>query len=109
MHFRLQYVAKDDKGKIIDRDYKKTAASIGFTVDKVRGDDLTNFPIEVARLRSVFYFLFVVVASTAGYGWAIQSRTHLSVPLIMQFLCGLATTGAFNVPDPFPHILSVMD
>jgi hypothetical protein len=35
--------------------------------------------------------------STLGYGWALQVRAHLSVPLIMQFHVGLAVTGVFNV------------
>lgn len=41
-------------GKLIDRDYRKVAQKHGFPVDKVGGDDLTIFPIEEARLRSIF-------------------------------------------------------
>ncbi|KAI4151127.1 MAG: hypothetical protein L6R39_002109 [Caloplaca ligustica] len=42
--------------KVMDHDYKNTAAANGFTVDKTTGDDLTNFPIEKARLRSIWYY-----------------------------------------------------
>jgi predicted MFS family arabinose efflux permease len=84
-------------GRITDYDYRKTALAHGFTIDKVSGDKLVEFPIEKARLRSVWYYIFVSSTSTLGYGWALQTRAHLSVPLIMQFLIGLAVTGIFNV------------
>ncbi|KAL8785849.1 MAG: hypothetical protein Q9195_008473 [Heterodermia aff. obscurata] len=84
-------------GKIIDRDYKKTATSMGITIDRVRGDDIGKFPIERARLRSIWYFIAISTACTIGYGWTLQSTTHVAVPLILQFLCGLTVTGTFNV------------
>lgn len=40
-------------GKVMNRDYRVVAAQHGITVDKARGDDLTKFPIEKARFRSV--------------------------------------------------------
>ncbi|KAL8769895.1 MAG: hypothetical protein Q9194_005324, partial [Teloschistes cf. exilis] len=40
-------------GKVMNHDYKKTAAAVDFTVDKIKGDDLATFPIEKARLRSI--------------------------------------------------------
>jgi uncharacterized membrane protein len=89
-------------GTIVDRDYRKTAQAAGFPIDRVRGDDLATFPIEKARLRSVFICVLVSVASTTGYGWSMQGGVHLSVPLIMLFLCALATTFVFNVSLTFP-------
>ena len=58
---------------------------------------MTRFPIEKARIRSIWYFIALSIASTIVYGWTVEHRIHLSVPLIMQFLCGLSTTGVFNV------------
>ena len=84
-------------GKITDYDYRQTALAHGFTINKISGDKLTEFPIEKARLRSVWYYIFISSTSTLGYGWALQAHAHLSVPLIMQFLIGLAVTGVFNV------------
>ncbi|CAF9929048.1 MAG: hypothetical protein HETSPECPRED_007272 [Heterodermia speciosa] len=84
-------------GEIIDRDYKKTAISQGITIDRVRGDDISKFPIERARLRSIWYFIAISTTCTISYGWALHSSTHLAVPLILQFLCGLTVTGTFNV------------
>jgi predicted MFS family arabinose efflux permease len=90
-------IASYGTGKIIDRDYQKTASAIGHSINKIAGDDLTKFPIERARLRSIFWFITIAVACTLGYGWTLHARTHISAPLILQFCCGLTVTGTFNV------------
>jgi len=73
--FSPQKLTRYLAGKIIDRDYRKTAASVGFTVDKVKGDDLTKFPIEKARLRSIWYFIAISTSCTLGYGWSLHAKT----------------------------------
>ncbi|KAI4108870.1 MAG: hypothetical protein LQ339_001988 [Xanthoria mediterranea] len=84
-------------GKVMDHDYKVTAAAVGFTIDKTKGDDLARFPIEKARLRSIWYFVSISTACTIGYGWTLQAKAHLAAPLILQFICGLTVTGTFNI------------
>ncbi|MCJ1438604.1 hypothetical protein MMC27_007994 [Xylographa pallens] len=84
-------------GMITDRDYRKTASSLGFAIDKVKGDDLAKFPIEKARLRSIWYYIVISSASTLGYGWTLEVMTPLAVPLVFQFLISLTVTGIFNV------------
>lgn len=97
-------------GKVIDWDYRATANKLGITINKEGGDDLTKFPIEKARIRSIWYFIAISIASTIVYGWTIEHQVHLSVPLIMQFLCGLATTGVFNVNfSSFPSLTQLID
>ncbi|KAL8804011.1 MAG: hypothetical protein Q9223_005942, partial [Gallowayella weberi] len=59
----------------MDHDYRVTAAAVGFTIDKTKGDDLAKFPIEKARLRSIWYFITISTACTIGYGWTLQART----------------------------------
>lgn len=84
-------------GMITDYDYRQTARAHGLSIDRVRGDDLNKFPIEKARLRTVWLYIFVSATATLGYGWALECRAHLAVPLALQFLIGLAVTGIFNV------------
>ena len=84
-------------GRITDYGYRKTASGNGLAINKTSGDKPAEFPIEKARLRSVWYYIFISSTSTLGYGWALQTHAHLSVPLIIQFLIGLAITGIFNV------------
>lgn len=75
-------------GKVIDYDYRTVAGHMGITINTVSGDSIAEFPIERARIRSVGYFVVVGIVATIAFGWAIESRVHLSVPLIMTFLCG---------------------
>ncbi|MCJ1290307.1 hypothetical protein MMC34_001843 [Xylographa carneopallida] len=80
-------------GKITDRDYRITASSLGFAIDKVKGDGLAKVPIEKARLRPICYYIVISSASTPGYGWTIEAKTPLAVPQVFQFLIGLTVTG----------------
>ena len=45
-----------------------------------------SFPIEKARLQILPWVVFVYTACVIGYGWALQSRTTITVPLILQFI-----------------------
>lgn len=107
---------------VIDRDYRTTALAVGFAINKKKGDDLSNFPIERARLKSIWYFMGLLIACTVGYGWSIETRTvsqlhdpgdsilmktaaltriqNMAVPLVLQFLSGIGVTGTFNVSYP---------
>ncbi len=79
-------------GKLMDRNYRATARKIGRTIDKVSGDDLDNFPIEIARARGSWYLLAIYTGALAGYGCSVQSHTNESVPLILQFLLAALCT-----------------
>ncbi|ATY59418.1 Major facilitator superfamily transporter [Cordyceps militaris] len=82
-------------GIILDREYVRAAQRHGITVDEAKSKTDPTFPLEVARLRSSFALVGVASAATCGFGWAIQARTHVAVPLIMQVFVGFATTGLF--------------
>lgn len=59
--------------------------------------NLINFPIERARLRSIVPFLILSSLSTLGFGWSLQFKTHIAVPLLMQFISGSAQVGTFVI------------
>ncbi|OBT60772.1 hypothetical protein VE03_09747 [Pseudogymnoascus sp. 23342-1-I1] len=84
-------------GKVMDRDYRIVAAQHGITVDKARGDDLTKFPIEKARFRSVWWTIGISGASVVGYGWAVEKKTSPAIPLILQFIAGTTIAMTFNL------------
>ncbi len=79
-------IASYGVGMITDYDYRTTALVYNFSIDRVRGDDLNKFPIEMARLPTVWLYRFVSATATLVYGWTLEYRTHLAVPLAMQFL-----------------------
>ncbi|KAI9705290.1 MAG: hypothetical protein M1820_005289 [Bogoriella megaspora] len=94
-------------GRLMDWNYRITAKRIGRTIDKVSGDDLTNFPIERARARGAWWLLAIYISSLAGYGWSVVSHAHESVPLILQFVLAALCTSfqqTFNalLVDIFP-------
>lgn len=69
-------------GRLLDRDYRYMAKKCGREVSVRAGDDITTFPIEQARLRSIWYLIIVSGSATAGYGWALQVKTVRKIPLI---------------------------
>ena len=95
-------------GKMLDRNYKLTAKETGHIVDRVSGDDMTHFPIERARSRGTLPLLGISTCALLGYGWAVQTRAHPSIPLILQLILGFMCT-VFNqifnalLVDVFPE------
>ena len=84
-------------GRMLDRNYKKVARQIGFTIDKKRGDDLRHFPIERARLEIIWPLLSFGLCCILVYGWVLEKNANLAAPLILQFFIGLCVNGSFNV------------
>ncbi|KAJ9610599.1 hypothetical protein H2200_005376 [Cladophialophora chaetospira] len=83
-------------GRILDRDYKHVARQHGFPVDRRRGDDLTEFPIEKARFRSTFIPLAAVCCVLIAYGWCLHFKVHFAVNLVLQLLLGMSLQVCFT-------------
>lgn len=83
-------------GRIMDWNYAHIARTNGFSVDKRRGDDLSGFPIEKARLNVVWPLVYVGAAAVLGFGWAVQTHTNLAVPLVLTFSMALFLTACYN-------------
>ncbi|KAK2758564.1 major facilitator superfamily transporter [Colletotrichum kahawae] len=83
-------------GKIIDHDYTTVARSHGISISDFVGHNFASFPIERARLRTVWYLFPLVIASTVFYGWAVEYKINLGLIMITQFICCLASTGISN-------------
>ena len=95
-------------GKLMDRNYRTTAKEIGHTIDRERGDDLRHFPIEEARTRRSWYLLAILTGTLIGYGWALEQRSHVSIPLLLQFIQGFLGTSIYTIfntllVDVFPE------
>jgi len=85
------------QGYLLDWNYRRVARKIDFQIDYKRGDDLSKFPIEKARIQLVLPMLAVGLVANAAYGWALAYRAPLAVPLVLVFLVGLTVTGAFSI------------
>lgn len=80
----------------MDSNYRRVATAAGITVDRKRGDDMRDFPIEKARLQVAWPLLYVGQAALLCYGWALEKNAHLAAPLILLFIMGLCLFGSFN-------------
>ena len=83
-------------GKVLDRDYVQTANRYNLAVDRST-NDLSSFPIEKARLLSVFPLLAISSAATAGFGWALDQRISMAVPLVLTFFSGASQVAIFTI------------
>lgn len=95
-------------GKLMDYNYRLTARKAGWKVDKVAGDDLLQFPIEMARSRSSYWLLCISTATMVGYGWAVHRAAHFAVLIVLQFIQGFYgtyfyTTYSALMVDLFPQ------
>lgn len=76
-------------------------------IERKRNQDLTEFPIEKARLQMVIGFASVFGLLFLPYGWALQYHAHLAVPMVIQFLIGFCVVCTSNslstlLADIFP-------
>ncbi|GAA5873210.1 hypothetical protein JCM8547_006816 [Rhodosporidiobolus lusitaniae] len=89
--------------KAVQRQVERRRKEEGQTAEEEEAErnkdynDLSSFPIEHARFRSMPMWFFALIASTIVYGWLVDKSIHLSAPLIMQFIIGLSVTSIFNM------------
>ncbi|KAI1455464.1 MFS general substrate transporter [Annulohypoxylon moriforme] len=83
-------------GKILDRDYRKSAQARGMNVDQLRGDDISKVPIEYIRLRTNKYYIAFCAPLVAGYGWSLHFKAHMALPMTLQFLIGFTMQPLFT-------------
>ncbi|KAF7592440.1 hypothetical protein BBP40_000288 [Aspergillus hancockii] len=94
-------------GRMMDHNYKVIARKHNRPIDRVLGDDMHDFPIELVRSRGSYYLLAVSTATLLAYGWTVDYRGHFSYPLILQFIQGFGGTCFYTVyntllVDSFP-------
>jgi MFS family permease len=98
-------------GKLLDWNYRRLAVKHGMSIDRKHGDDLTNFPIEKARIQGSLFWASLLAATFLGYGWALDYKTSLAVPLVISFILGFALICTMNslttlLTDIFPDRVS---
>ncbi|KAF2472723.1 MFS multidrug transporter-like protein [Lindgomyces ingoldianus] len=84
------------RGRIIDSRYKAHAKRLNFPLKYNRQVDLSNFPIERARLEVVVPTLALGSACFIGFGWMIQYKVNLAGPLVFLFVIGFCVSASIN-------------
>jgi predicted MFS family arabinose efflux permease len=87
-------------GKVLDYDYAKVKNSYTGAVE--------DFPLERARLRTVWFYSGLQCASVLVFGWTLHYKIHISVPIICTFIMGWTATSIISiistlVVDIFPR------
>lgn len=54
-----------------------------------------TFPIEQARLRSIYLINLLFALATAVYGFTVE--WHIAIPLTIQFITAFTATAVFNI------------
>lgn len=80
-------------GRFLDYDYKR--AKKNYT-----GSEET-FPLEQARLRTIWLWSGLQCASVLVFGWTLDERVHMLVPIICTFVLGWASTSIIGVVSTF--------
>lgn len=83
-------------GPSINWNYRRHAKRIGLTLTKGRQDDLSNFPIERARIEVGLPLLALATCVMFVWGWTLQYKSSIAVPVVLLFLMGLGMIGFNN-------------
>ncbi|KAK8136216.1 hypothetical protein PG984_004156 [Apiospora sp. TS-2023a] len=95
-------------GKLMDWNYRVVAVNNGLPIDRKRGCDIYEFPIERARARGCLVNFGIYMCEVVAFGWVVHYNIHCSVSLILQFFIGAQGTiihQSFNalLVDIFPE------
>jgi MFS family permease len=83
-------------GRLLDWNFRRLATQLGITIDRKHMDKMRHFPIERARIQSVFFANAVQTSTMLCYGWTLERHAPLAVPLILQFILGFGMVASSN-------------
>ena len=83
-------------GKALNWNFRRHAKVCGMEITKAKQQDLTNFPIEAARLQVVSPLVYIAAATVVSYGWVMQSHTSLAGPVILLYISSFCMSGSFT-------------
>lgn len=81
----------------VDGNYSRHAKRLGMPLKKNRQQDLTNFPIERARLEVLLPLLYISCVIVPIYGWVLNAKVSVAGPLVLLFFLGFGVSGLFKV------------
>lgn len=83
-------------GPAINWNYRRHARRLGMPLTKGAQDDLSNFPVERARIEVGLPLLGLATAVLFAWGWALQYGAPIAVPCVLLFLMGVGMIGYTN-------------
>ncbi|KAL4968159.1 major facilitator superfamily domain-containing protein [Aspergillus stella-maris] len=88
-------------GKMLNRDYVKIREKYAQRSNNSDGESEEdrnegNVPIEYARLRMTPILLFLLVGCVLAWGWLLERKVHLAVPMVLQVILGYTSISILN-------------
>ncbi|KAI1356669.1 MFS general substrate transporter [Xylaria sp. FL0043] len=84
-------------GRFLDRNYRKAKEQLFGASNSDPSNHLPKTTLIKSRLKGIYVLVIVTAAGTLGYGWALATRAHISIMLILQFLTGMTTASTFTM------------
>ncbi|KAJ5958883.1 uncharacterized protein N7479_006033 [Penicillium vulpinum] len=87
-------------GYLMDFNHKRTEREYcqqhSLPIDtRINSKSHPDFPIEYARMRNTWWITAIFIVCVAVYG--VSLRTHLAVPIILQFIIAYGSTAIFTI------------
>ncbi|APA08040.1 hypothetical protein SS1G_00315 [Sclerotinia sclerotiorum 1980 UF-70] len=88
-------------GMLMDYDYKVVESRYrkehNVPADvTIKANELLDFPIEVARMRNIWWIVLVFIVATGLYGYSLKLEI-MALPLILQFFIAYTATAVFSL------------
>ncbi|KAI2641281.1 major facilitator superfamily domain-containing protein [Xylaria nigripes] len=84
-------------GKLANWNYRRHCKKLGIPYDRSRQNDMSEFPIEQARLQICIPFVGLFTVVIIGFGWAVQFQAHLAAQIVILFLFGGCIVALSNI------------
>ncbi|KAI1119877.1 MFS general substrate transporter [Nemania abortiva] len=84
-------------GRYLDRNYRKAKEQLPIDATATSLGRLSNASLIKLRLKGIYVLVLITATGTIGYGWALATRAHISIMLILQFLTGITTASTFTM------------
>lgn len=107
LHIGLCYIANGagalisalTMGRVTDWNFRRHANRLNIPITRGKQQDLSNFPLEVARLQVAIPGHIIGTLGMILYGWTLKFQTHIAGPEVALFLVGFGVSTAFNVTN----------
>ncbi|CEI66353.1 unnamed protein product [Fusarium venenatum] len=83
-------------GAFTNRNYKRHCDKLGIPYERNKQQDLSAFPIERARLEIGFPLLMLAAVTVISWGWAVDAKTNVTIPCVINGLMGVGIVGFNN-------------
>ncbi|KAI0435002.1 major facilitator superfamily domain-containing protein [Xylaria sp. FL1042] len=84
-------------GKMLNWNFQRHAKRLNITIIKGQHMDLSEFPIERARVEVLVPPFILSVLVITAWGWTVENRLSVGVVIVLVFLLGLGLSGVASV------------